>query len=94
VDPRRLRRLHEPDDPIEPTVVGHREAGQAELDGALHQLVGRRCAVEEREARVAVELGVGHRWIVKYRTYVLLPTLSGDHLGSRNKPTPSSVSEA
>ena len=51
-----------PDDAVQALVIGHAEPGQAELDGPLRQLVGRRGAVEEGEVRVAVELGIGgHR---------------------------------
>ena len=44
---------------VEPVVVRDRQTGQTQLHGALNQLVRRRGAVEEREVRVAVELGVG-----------------------------------
>ena len=50
----------EPDGPVEALVIGDGEPGQAQLDGALDELVRGGRAVEEREVRVAVELGVGH----------------------------------
>jgi hypothetical protein len=47
------------DDAVEALVIGHPEPEEAQLGGSLGQLVGRRSTIEEREVRVAVELGVG-----------------------------------
>ena len=52
-------RFGEPDHTVEPVVIGDRQGLEVEPDGFLHQLLGRRRAVEEAEARVAVKLGVG-----------------------------------
>ena len=60
VEPRLLGGRDESDGPVEPLVVGDGEAGQAQLDGSLDELVRGRGAVEEREIRMAVELGVGN----------------------------------
>ena len=50
------------DDSVEALMIGDREAGQPELGRPFSELVGCRRAVEEREVRVAVELGIGsHR---------------------------------
>ena len=54
-------RGREPDDPVETLVVGDRERRQPELDRPVDELVGGRGTVQEREVRVAVELGVGLR---------------------------------
>jgi hypothetical protein len=40
-------------------MIRDRETAQAELDGPLDEVIGRGRAVEKREARVAVKLGVG-----------------------------------
>jgi hypothetical protein len=53
-----LGRRSEANDAVEALVVGDRECGQPEFDGPFHELIGRGCAVEEREVRVAVELRV------------------------------------
>ena len=58
VEPGRLGRGDEPDRPVQAGVVRDGQPGQAQLDGPLDQVVGRRRAVEEREVRVAVEFGV------------------------------------
>ena len=51
-----------PDDAVQALMVGDRKPGQAQLDGSLRQLVGRRRPIQEREVRVAMELGIGrHR---------------------------------
>ncbi len=55
------RRGGETHHPVEPVVVRDREAGEAQLDRSLDHVLDRRGAVQEREVRVAVELGVG-RW--------------------------------
>ncbi len=57
----RARRGQEPDGAVQPVVVGDRESRQADLERSVDQLVGRGRAVEEREVRVAVQLGVRHR---------------------------------
>ena len=49
-----------PDHPVQPLVVRDAEAGQAELDRPLGQLIRRGGAVEEREVRVAMELRIGN----------------------------------
>ena len=82
-----LDRRLPPDDAVEALVVGHRESRQAELGGALGQLVGRRRTVQEREAGVAMELGIGgHRrlaiiehlfGLVKVRARDRAPTRAG-----------------
>ena len=59
VQPRGLRRGREPDRPVQPLVVRDGEPGETELDGPRDQVVGRGGPVEEREVRVAVQLGVG-----------------------------------
>jgi hypothetical protein len=60
-----------PDDPVETLVIGDREAAQPELGRPLGQLVRGRCAIEEREVGMAVELGVGgHRRTRNDRTFV------------------------
>ena len=46
-------------DAVQPLVIGHREAAETQLGGSFGQIIGRRGAVEEREVRVAMELGVG-----------------------------------
>ena len=51
----------EPDDAVEALVIGHGQRRQAELDRPVDQFVGRRGPVQEREVRVAMELGVGSR---------------------------------
>jgi hypothetical protein len=51
----------EPDSTVEALVIRDCEPGQAELNGTLDQLVGRRRPVEEREVRVAMQLGERHR---------------------------------
>ena len=53
-------RRRKPDDPVQTTVIGHGQARQAQGERPLDELVDRRCAVEEREVRVAMEFGVGH----------------------------------
>ena len=58
MDPGRLGRPREPDDPIEAEMIRRGQARQAELDRPLDELVGRRGAVEKREVGVAVELGI------------------------------------
>ena len=68
-----LERGARSDDPVEALVIGDREAAQPELGRPLGQLVRGRGAVEEREVRVAMELGVGgHRRTLDDRTSVLL----------------------
>ena len=52
------RREREPHDPVEPVVVGDRERGQSEARGLVDQLLGMARTVEEREVRVAVQLGI------------------------------------
>ena len=49
---------HEPDGAVQSRVVRDGQAGQTQLHGPLDQVVGRGRTVEEREVRVAVELGV------------------------------------
>jgi hypothetical protein len=50
------------DDAVEPLVVRDAEPGKPQLERPIGELVRRRRTVEEREARVAMELGVGvHR---------------------------------
>ena len=51
-----LRELHRPRDGV---VVGQREGGVPELQRRGDELIGKRGAVEVREGRVGVELGVG-----------------------------------
>ena len=58
MQPHGLRRTHEPDRAVQPRVVRDGQAGQAELDGPCHEVVGRGRPIEEREVGVAVELGV------------------------------------
>ena len=58
VEPDRLGRRHETDRSVQPGVVRDGQPGQAQLDGPLDEVVGRRRTVEEREIRVAVEFGV------------------------------------
>src|SRR6185369_2680269 len=68
-----LERGARSDDPVEALVIGDGEAAQPELGRPLGQLVRGRGAVEEREVRMAMELGVGgHRGTVDDRTSVLL----------------------
>ena len=55
----RLGRGRESDGAVEAAVVSHGEGGEPELDRPLDQVVHGRRAVEEREVRVAVQLGVG-----------------------------------
>lgn len=43
---------------VETVGVGDRQALEAELDGAVHELLGMRRAIEEGEVRMAVQLGV------------------------------------
>ena len=60
------RRGREPDDAVQALVVRDREAGQVELNRPFDEVLDRRCPVEEREVRVAVELrvgGLGHGWV-------------------------------
>ncbi len=78
VDAGRLRGGREPDRAVETLVIGDREPGQAQLGRPLHELVRGGGAVEEREVRVAVELGIGHR-TVDDRTNVRI--LTGDSRG-------------
>jgi hypothetical protein len=54
-----LRRLGEPDDPVEAVVVGDGQGGQVQSRRLLDQLLGMRGAVEEAEVGVAVQLGIG-----------------------------------
>ncbi len=61
VQPGLAGRGREPDDPVETLVIGDRERRQPELDRPLDELIGGRGAIQEREVRVAVELGVGAR---------------------------------
>ncbi len=56
-----LRRADEPDRPVQAVVVRDGQPGQAELDRALDQVVGRGRPVEEREVGVGMEFGVGGR---------------------------------
>ena len=51
-------RQREADHPVEAVVVGDRQAREPETGGLVDELLGRAGAVEEREARVAVQLGV------------------------------------
>ena len=53
----RLRHLHRA---VEPVVVGQRERLVALLGGRVCELDRVRCAVEEREGRMTVELDVRH----------------------------------
>ncbi len=50
--------LGEADDPVETVVIGDRQPGQAQARRLLGQLLGVAGTVEEREVRVAVQLGV------------------------------------
>ena len=61
MEPDRLGRGDEADRAIQAVVVGDGQPGQAQLDGPLDQVVGRRRAIEEREVGVAVEFGVRGR---------------------------------
>ena len=56
---------------VQALVIGQGEAGQAQLEGALDQVLDARRAVEEREVGVAVELGEGTRHSADNRTSVL-----------------------
>jgi hypothetical protein len=70
-----LERRTRSDDPVEALMIGDGEATQLELGRPLGQLVRGRGAVEEREVRVAMKLGVGdHRRTFDDRTSVLLMT--------------------
>ncbi len=61
--PRVVRRGRKPHHAVEAVVVRDRQPGKPEFHGAGNQLVRGRGSVEEREVRVAVELGVfGHSW--------------------------------
>ena len=60
LEPRLAGRRGKPDDPVEAVVVRHGQAGQAERERLLDELIDRRGAIEKREVRVAMELGVGH----------------------------------
>ena len=53
-----LGRAHEPDGAVQARVVRDGETGQAKLHGPLDEVVGRGRPIEEREVRVAMELGV------------------------------------
>ena len=59
VDPGGLGGGREPDRAVQALVVRDRQPGEAQLDGPLDEVVGRRRPVEEREVGVAVQLGVG-----------------------------------
>jgi hypothetical protein len=52
--------LGEADHPVEALVVGESEARETEADGLGHELFGMGGPVQKTEARVAVELGIGH----------------------------------
>ncbi len=83
MQPDRLGGADEPDRAVQARVIRDGQAGQAQLHGPLDQVVGRGRAIEEREVRVAVELGVrggchgvapvltGWLGAVQYRTDVL-----------------------
>ena len=65
-------RLGEPNDPVEPVVVGQRQCFQAEPIGFFGQLLGVAGTIEEAEVRMAVKFGV--------RRDVCAPALAGDRL--------------
>ena len=52
-------RAREPNHTVEALVIGQGKAGQTQLDGTLNQVLDARGAIEEREIRVAMELGEG-----------------------------------
>ena len=54
-------RFREPNDPVEPVMVGERERFETKTNRFFDKLFGRRGTVEETEVRVAVELRVRHR---------------------------------
>jgi hypothetical protein len=54
-----LRGGDETDGSVQPGMVGHSQARQAQLDRSRHEIVRRRGSIEEREVGVAVKLGVG-----------------------------------
>ena len=60
LEPRLTRRRGETHDSIQPVVIGDGQAAEADRQGTFDQLVGGRCAVQEREVGVTVELGVCH----------------------------------
>jgi len=84
MEPDRLGGRGEPDDPVEALVVGDRQAGQPELGRPFDELVRGGRPVEEREVRVAVELGIGDR--TGHRISV-----SGAEARSRRVAAPRSV---
>jgi hypothetical protein len=65
VDARLFGGGHEADRAVQAVMIGHRDAGQPELARTLHEVVRRRCAVQEREVRMAVKLRVRHRSILE-----------------------------
>jgi hypothetical protein len=75
-------RLGEAHHAVEPVVVGQGQAGEAEAGGLLGQVLGVAGPVEEREVRVAVQLGVGD-----HRPHA--PGAAGGGGGGRRRHTPS-----
>ena len=68
-------RLGEPHDAVEAVVVGDRQGAQSEAGGLVGQLLGVAGPVEEREVRMAMQLGVRHQpasapGAARYRTPV------------------------
>ena len=57
--PRLVGRAGKANDAVQAAVVGDRQPGHSQIHGARHQLVRGGCAIQEREVRVAVKLGVG-----------------------------------
>ena len=72
VEPCLVRGRGKADSAIQAQVIGQRETGQPEIDGALDEILDARRAVEEREVGVAMELGVGTRHEGDSRTDVLI----------------------
>jgi hypothetical protein len=62
-----LGRGRKSDGAVQALVVGQRQRAHAQLACALGQVLDRRCPVQEREIRVAVELGegTGHAAIIE-----------------------------
>ena len=58
VESGRLGRGHEPHGSVQAAMIRDRETAQAEFDGSFDEVIGRGRAVEKREARVAMELGI------------------------------------
>jgi hypothetical protein len=77
VEARLVGRGRETDGAVEALVVGQCDAGQAQLDGALNEILDARRAVEEREVRVAMKFGKGaghgHRSILERLFYLARP---------------------